>query len=198
MKKLIIAAFAVACAAVAQAASINWSATKIYGPETGALAAKSSYTALMFITSNTTDVTGLTLTTLEAVVSAINEEKWTTVASLASVNKGLSADGTIAAGTGVSTAFSSGSISAFAVVLDTTTVSDLSSASHYYLVSGGVDASASFTSASGSKTLAWGSQETNSQLAIDTPGGWQSIPEPTSALMLLIGMAGLALRRKQA
>lgn len=28
-------------------------------------------------------------------------------------------------------------------------------------------------------------------------GGWQPVPEPTSGLLLLLGMAGLALRRKQ-
>ena len=29
-------------------------------------------------------------------------------------------------------------------------------------------------------------------------GGWQSVPEPTSGLLMLLGMAGLALRRKRA
>lgn len=29
-------------------------------------------------------------------------------------------------------------------------------------------------------------------------GNWQAVPEPTSGLLLLLGMAGLALRRKQA
>ncbi len=33
--------------------------------------------------------------------------------------------------------------------------------------------------------------------ATATSGGWQSIPEPTSGLLMLLGMAGLALRRKQ-
>lgn len=28
-------------------------------------------------------------------------------------------------------------------------------------------------------------------------GGWQAVPEPTSGLLLLLGVAGLALRRKQ-
>ena len=29
-------------------------------------------------------------------------------------------------------------------------------------------------------------------------GGWQTVPEPTSGLLMLLGMAGLALRRKRA
>ena len=49
-----------------------------------------------------------------------------------------------------------------------------------------------------SPTIGFGSQQTNPQLAINTPGGWQSVPEPTSGLLLLLGMAGLALKRKRA
>lgn len=30
----------------------------------------------------------------------------------------------------------------------------------------------------------------------DSTGGWQAVPEPTSGLLLLLGMAGLALKRK--
>ena len=37
----------------------------------------------------------------------------------------------------------------------------------------------------------------NLQTATTTAGAWQSVPEPTSGLLLLLGMAGLALRRKQ-
>ena len=32
----------------------------------------------------------------------------------------------------------------------------------------------------------------------ETASNWQAVPEPTSGLLLLLGMAGLALRRKQA
>ncbi len=32
----------------------------------------------------------------------------------------------------------------------------------------------------------------------DATGGWQVVPEPTTGLLMLIGLAGLALRRKQA
>lgn len=48
-----------------------------------------------------------------------------------------------------------------------------------------------------SQQVKWGSQSTASQAA----GAWGSVsdvPEPTSGLLMLIGMAGLALRRKRA
>ena len=38
----------------------------------------------------------------------------------------------------------------------------------------------------------------NMQAATQAAGNWQSVPEPTSGLLLLLGMAGLALKRKRA
>lgn len=46
----------------------------------------------------------------------------------------------------------------------------------------------------GATTLAWGNQKTYTQ----TAGNWQSVPEPTSGLLMLLGLAGLALKRKHA
>jgi hypothetical protein len=38
----------------------------------------------------------------------------------------------------------------------------------------------------------------NMQSATQNASNWQSVPEPTSGLLLLLGMAGLALKRKRA
>ncbi len=38
----------------------------------------------------------------------------------------------------------------------------------------------------------------NMQTATQNAGNWQSVPEPTSGLLLILGMAGLALKRKRA
>ena len=82
---------------------------------------------------------------------------------------------------------------AYLVIFDTTTITD---ASHYYLTE-----VKSFDALGGTETasLKWGSQSTASQAA----GAWGSVttsgvPEPTSGLLMLIGLAGLALRRKRA
>ena len=45
-----------------------------------------------------------------------------------------------------------------------------------------------------SQTIAFG----NMQSATQNTSNWQVVPEPTSGLMLLLGVAGLALKRKRA
>lgn len=59
-----------------------------------------------------------------------------------------------------------------------------------------------FTSASfaatasdvGVASIAFGNQKNATQAS----GAWAAVPEPTSGLMLLLGVAGLALKRKRA
>ena len=46
----------------------------------------------------------------------------------------------------------------------------------------------------GTATIGFGNQATATQAA----GAWAAVPEPTSGLLMLIGMAGLALRRTRA
>ena len=64
------------------------------------------------------------------------------------------------------------------------------------------DSTYSYTSAVATKTaqatstvtIAFGSQAT----ATKDPANWGAVPEPTSGLLMLLGVAGLALRRKRA
>ena len=79
----------------------------------------------------------------------------------------------------------------YLAVFDTATVTDTSK---YYLTE-----VKSLTTLAGdySQQVKWGSQSTASQAA----GAWTSVspvPEPTSGLLMLVGLAGLALRRKRA
>ena len=192
MKKLMIACVAVAMAAVTQAATVNWTITNVYSPsDSTAKVAAGTMSAWLFVTANTTDVTtGIPVTTLAAVQSVLDSGDLTGLSSLAAAHGSNAAAGGFSGATGL-TGFSSGTLSAFAVVVDST---DLASAENYFLVSGGATKDATFTSATGAKTLLWGSQASITQAA----GAWTAVPEPTSGLLMLLGMAGLALRRKRA
>ncbi len=84
------------------------------------------------------------------------------------------------------------SYTVYLAIFDTATITD---SSNYYLTD-----TQTFTTYTGTETaqVKWGSQSTASQAA----GAWtsvtSSVPEPTSGLLMLLGMAGLALRRKRA
>ena len=182
MKKLMLMGVVVAVAAVAQAASINWTISNVYSPsDSTAKVAVGTASAWLFVTANSTDVTtGIPVTTLSAVQAV-----------LAAAHASNTAAGGITGATGL-TGFSSGSLTAFAVVIDST---ELATAENYFIVSAGQEKTASFTSATGTKYLAWGDQTSYTQGA----GKWTAAaPEPTSGLLLLLGMAGLALKRKRA
>ena len=192
MKKLMTACVAVAMAAVAQAASINWTIANVYSPSDSAAKVDTGMaSAWLFVTANTTDVTaGIPVTTLAAVQAVLASGDLTGLASLAAAHGTNASAGSFGGATGLD-GFSSGSLTAFAVVVDST---DLASAQHYFLASGGAEKTATFTSATGAKMLAFGIQATITQ----AEGGWTAtaVPEPTSGLLLLLGMAGLALKRK--
>ena len=70
----------------------------------------------------------------------------------------------------------------------------------YYIIedSGKVFTSATkediIAQASASATIGFGNQSTATQAA----GAWVAVPEPTSGLLMLLGLAGLALKRKRA
>ena len=194
MKKLMIACTVVAMAAVTQAASINWTISNVFTPsDSSSKADTGTMSAWLFVTANSTDVTtGIPITTLAAVQSVLDSGDLTGLSSLSAAHGSNTSAGMFTGATGLE-GFSSGSLTAFAVVVDST---DLASAENYFLVSSGAEKTATFTSATGMKQLAWGSQASITQAA----GGWTStsVPEPTSGLLMLLGMAGLALRRKRA
>ena len=84
------------------------------------------------------------------------------------------------------------SYSVYLAVFDTATITD---SSNYYLTT---PATLQTLTGSNYAQVKWGSQSTASQAA----GAWTSVtgsvPEPTSGLLMLVGLAGLALRRKRA
>ena len=192
MRKILVVCATALSALAINAASINWTITNVYSSNDSTTKA-AGYSALLFLTSNTSNVGGLALTTLADVTLHIGQNGWADAVVGMSVAKGSlnTAGSIVGAATGISSDFSSGALSGFAIIFDAKNVAD---ARHYYLVNAGAVKDVSFTSATGSKTMAFGNQATASAIA----GNWAPVPEPTSGLLLLLGMAGLALRRKQA
>ena len=54
------------------------------------------------------------------------------------------------------------------------------------------------TDNTGTDTFSWASGTYGGLAATPTEGKWSAVPEPTSGLLMLLGMAGLALRRRRA
>ena len=195
MKKVMFAmAFAVV-AMMGQAADFKWSIANATVP--GSDEPADGYVAMLFLTSNTGSQAGkFTLTTKDAITTLIGTEDWQT--EIAKLNNGVSAPlneaGTIAAAVALQGFVKDDVVSAFAVLFDS---DDLATAQNYVVLDTLAE-SYKWTNNTSAKTAAFGdisaitSDKSN---WTSTSGG---VPEPTSGLLLLIGMAGLALRRRHA
>ncbi len=194
MKKNIIALFAIATAGVLQAASVTWTIGSVYGPDGENKPATGTYTAYLFVTENTTDVT-LTTAAKASVLAALEASDWDAFTNYAAISKTNTNLGIWGGATGLggdnANEFSTGSFSAFAVILDNT---DPSKAGNYLLVNGGDEQTVTIKSSTAAQNILFGHQQSITQGAGNS---WVPIPEPTSGLLLLMGMGVLALRRKQ-
>ena len=206
MKKLIVVAATVLCGFMAQASYVAWTLTNVKDSTGAALADGAVY--VFFVAGNSAADTSSW-----AGLEGKGKTAFTTALADANFNYTKSGDlkSTVAAGTlsynaqtataGVpelSTVGLSGSTkySAYAVIFDTTDVTDTS---HYYVTA----------ATAASSTMADGASTTKSYMltatSSATAANWKSVgasstdvPEPTSGLLMLLGMAGLALRRKRA
>ena len=185
MKKLMFMLGAVAMAACAQAASVYWTCTYVAkGAE--------NYVdnGLAFFVNEATlsqsDFLALEGKGATAVSDALSgmysytggsDGKYSVAKASAVANSTL----------GLSDATAS---QAYLVIFDTATITD---ASNFY-----VTEVKSFNTYSGTEVqqVKWGDQESASSAG----GAWHAVnvPEPTSGLLMLVGLAGLALRRRRA
>ena len=156
------------------AASLNWTIRQVY-QSANSSAMASGYAAYMFVTANTTDVTVSNVTTLSDVTTLINQGNISDAIALATVSGSVS-DGRIDGATDISNDFSTGTLTAFAIIFD---AADAASAEHYFLVNGGNTRSVTFTSGTGVKSISFGNQnsgETSSTVAAN----WRSVRAPAT------------------
>lgn len=202
MKKLLIAACAVALATVVEAASATWNSGTLYY----AAGADGGIGTTKITTANT--VQGYYFNVSEALYTAI-----TASFSQEDVFKAFTADG-------ASSTLKYGDFAAVTVnktgsnlATGTLALKDTNSYSSGDTVYGVLiytytDATYGdmYVANAGEMTFASASNKSLNNMANTFGGnataannnGWQSVPEPTSGLLLLLGMAGLALKRKVA
>ena len=180
MKKLMFMLAAVAVAACTQAASVSWTCTNVKDSTGGAISGIAYFVNAATLSQET--LAGYTKAS-DFTTALSGMYSWTPETA----GKYTNADGVANATLGLSDATAS---QAYLVVFDTATITD---SSNYY-----VTEVKSFNTFAGteSQQVKWGSQSTASQAA----GAWTSVkgsavPEPTSGLLMLVGLAGLALRR---
>ena len=177
MKKLMILVAAASLAGLVNAATCNWSG------------------AAVALQSTTDDATKYTVSLLDAAVTDASTmagylSKGDTsylAAATVTTTSGIAA-GTTAArwsynGFGSYTA--GDAYTYYSVVFN-----DAVDSADYFMITDEKDAT---VPSSGSLQMAFGSQASNSWVAMSS----SPVPEPTSGILMLLGMAGLALRRKQ-
>jgi len=186
MKKLMFMLSAVVMAVGVQAASVNWTCTYVQAGNESDTVSGVAY----FLTTDMlaySDAQALAGKGADAITTALGSAysfigsggTFTVKAANAVPNATLGlADGT--------------SYDAYLMIFDTPTVTD---SSNFYLTS--TKSLLTYSGADDSVKVSWGSQYDNTK----TAGAWSSagaVPEPTSGLLMLVGLAGLALRRRRA
>ena len=184
MKKLIIATLTVALAVVANASSVKWSMANGVlnpSPDGSASSGRASYYTMLIFSDSQAD----------AVNTAIAAGNFTSLSDLAvssyKAGKAGQFSGAVNGLTGTSATL-------FAVVFDTYSETETIADAGYYYKTGTVTQNTYDPTGSDPATTA---VFTSAQMT----GTWTStaaVPEPTSGLMLLLGVAGLALKRRRA
>ena len=178
MKKLMLAAAIVCATVIANAASVAWNSGNLtdYTGAAGSLKNSTVYTATLYIFSDAEGKTDVTS----------NFGSGTQISSSTASKNGAYT------GTAPATGVASGTYYAQLLIsgAEWTLTSDL--AAFTYDAAAISTKQINFLSGSGFDTV-------SAKIHLGgTNNGWQAVPEPTSGLLLLLGVAGLALKRRRA
>ena len=183
MKKLIIALAAICCVGILQAASVTWTLSAVQ--KSDASGAASGYLAMVFdaTTAQSDVIAAIMAKDTSALSSLANNWKQDTTTTSAGLLR--------SAGNGNYSA--SDTFEVYAVIFDAGSVAD---ANNYFMTA----SKAGNIAANGANAnFSFGTFASQVSTA-GSSGGWVAVavPEPTSGLLMLLGMASLALKRKRA
>ena len=186
MKKLIVAAAIVCVAAISQASTVSWGMSQVYtyGSDSSAptSARADNYIAYLMVGdgSGMTALDGAGIDAIKAYVTANNTYGGSALTSAGAISVNTYGDYTAAS-----------EMDVYAVVFDANTID---AAAHFY-----VTAKGSLTVPdSGDGQVAFGKQKTGTTNTSNWYATAETIPEPTSGLLMLVGLGALALRRRRA
>ena len=188
MKKILIAAAIMISAAISQGATVSWTMTNVQQDGTGV-------SGVMYLFADSVVSRESVLALAGAGADAVNsffatatsKATWTVEAGTGTMGTGYASKPTNESlGIADSTAYDF-----FAVVFNTSTITD---ESEFYVTA--LKENVMTASGSSNKVIGFGNQATASA----AEGAWNAVavPEPTSGLLMLVGLAGLALRRRRA
>jgi hypothetical protein len=192
MKKIMIMATIAMAAIIANAATVTWNMTNVYGPDGSTLNSGKAY--MFAYTAGSGSVTASTIAaaiagayssgTLDSYLNDNSVYSWTpaSAGTYSDTTKNVDPEADMGLTAGSSYTF-------YSVVFDSNTIDDES----MFFVTKEL-ANKKVPASSANLLLSFGTQAT----ASTAEGAWQAVPEPTSGLLLLLGVAGLALRRKRA
>ena len=186
MKKIMIALAIAAFAVVSQGASVKWSGSNVFAGNT---TDKYSGTAYLFDSAVTSQQA-----LFDAFAAAVAADTTFDIASMAIDSQTVSASGAIASKTSTYGDAATSYQFYFAIVDgDNMYLSNLKD-----VTTSGSDTTATTVSFSTQNNKSTTFSSVAAAEGFQGAGYWSAAPEPTSGLLLLLGMAGLALRRKQA
>ena len=183
MKKLLAVGAALFVAVTASAASVSWSVTGITTP--GSTSKASGYVAYLF-----DEATVSSSTIASAIAGGTFADQISKALSTGTSNMSGAITKSGIGSYGASATTDSPEVRKFYTVLFAAGPAD---AAEKYIIS--ADSTVTFTSPTGSKAAAF------VNIVSNAASGWQNtsaVPEPTSGLLLLLGLAGIALKRKVA
>ena len=191
MKKLMIALAAVAVAAVTQAASVDWSvANNSWTLNDGSKAAK-GYTVYLIDGSTALDTIAAAINSTTGAFDA--DQSWVFDSSVTA-----NAKGSVASKTATTDKLTRGTEYNFSVLM----IDAGAEGGPKYMVSATSTQTAYLSGTDEAMGIAFTSDRLGANAltynATSAANGWAAVPEPTSGLLMLLGMAGLALRRRRA